>query len=161
MHLTKPQQQRFWRDWTAARKVQGWTKDRGWTDPQADNERRALLARAGFESLTEVDPGEGFDRVLAELAALTNPADIEPQLRAQEQPLVRLRYSCRELSARIHKLNPSSASSADAYMTTIMHAKFGTWDLDTLTAPQLLQLRNTLSARLAAKKKTTASNQPF
>ena len=44
--------------------------DRG---AQIDNERLAMLERAGFDSLTKVDHMAGFDRVLAELAALTRP----------------------------------------------------------------------------------------
>lgn len=74
MLLTKDQQRRFWRDWQSACRSQGWTAANSWTGLQIDNERHSLLRRAGFNSLTEVDRGPGFDRVLAELGQLQNNA---------------------------------------------------------------------------------------
>lgn len=70
MILSKPQVQRFFREWSSACQAQGWTSANNWTPSQVENERHALLLRAGFDSLTKVDKGAGFDRVLAELRAL-------------------------------------------------------------------------------------------
>lgn len=70
MLLTDAQVKRFWRDWSAACKAQGWTRADGLTAAQIDQHRRDLIERAGFRSLTAVDRGAGFGRVLAELGIL-------------------------------------------------------------------------------------------
>lgn len=70
MLLTDAQVKRFWRDWSAACKAQGWTRAAGLTAAQIDQHRRALIERAGFRSLTEVDRSAGFGRVLSELGIL-------------------------------------------------------------------------------------------
>lgn len=147
MLLSKPQVTRFFRDWKLACDRQNWTRAAGWSAEQIENERYSLLQRAGFDSLTEVDPLAGFDRVLAELAALSQPANIEPQLRAQEQPLIRLRYACTAIAYKIGKVAPQAGHS---YMTRIMVDKFRKTDLNDLTEQELTDLRNTLTARLGA-----------
>ncbi len=70
MLLTDAQVKRFWRDWSAACKAHGWTRAAGLTATQIDHHRRDLIERAGFRSLTAVDRGAGFGRVLAELGIL-------------------------------------------------------------------------------------------
>lgn len=70
MQLSEAQVKRFWRDWSAACKAQGWTRDSGMSSKQIDSHRKDLLKRAGFGSLTHVDRTVGFGRVLAELGLL-------------------------------------------------------------------------------------------
>lgn len=168
MLLTKPQQLRFWREWSVACKVQGWTAVQSWTNAQIDNERHALLERAGFESLTKVDHMSGFDRVLAELTALSRPADINPQLDAQNQPRKRLIYAIKTLAKQFSMSVLSDGRSA--YVAAITLDRWGTTDLDKLSLPQLEQLRNTLAARASAHRAkernlqtadTTSANAPF
>ena len=159
MILSKPQQQRFWREWSAACRAQGWTAANTWTSAQIETERHALLSRAGFDSLTQVDKLAGFDRLLAELAALTHPADIEPQLREQAMPLTRLKFACRTLAGQIVRHSPVLGNS-DAYIRSIALDKFGSVDLDALSEAQLIQLRNTLSARLSAKRRHSPAANP-
>lgn len=142
MKLTPSQQKRFWREWSNACHVQGWTRAQSWTGAQIDAERHALLARAGFSSLTQVDHTAGFDRVLAELALLARPANMNSQLRQIEQPRTRLLWSIRHSG---QKYNLSTE-----YWQTIAIDRFGTSDLEQLTTPQLEQLRNTLASRAAA-----------
>jgi hypothetical protein len=151
MLLTKPQQLRFWREWSIACKVQGWTKAQSWTGAQIDNERHALLDRAGFDSLTKVDQLAGFDRVLAELAALSRPADITPQMRAAEQPKTRLRYAIAALGKQLSTAQLGDGSNA--YIARISIDRFGTAALDNLSLHQLEQLRNTLAGRLSVHRR--------
>ena len=146
MLLSTLQTPRFWREWKRACRVHGWTDEKGWTQAQIDAERHALLLRAGFTSLTLVDPRAGFDRVLAELAALHSPADIAPQLRAQAQPRTRLLYSI------------GHAGAAPYVIAAIARADFGTDDLDQLTEEQLRRLAIHLAHRSRKRKRET---QPF
>lgn len=70
MLLTKAQLTLFWRAWAAACKAQGWTRDGGLTTGEINLLRREILTEVGFRSLTEVDPGPGFDRLLARVRGL-------------------------------------------------------------------------------------------
>ncbi|MDE2099079.1 MAG: hypothetical protein KGL39_17630 [Patescibacteria group bacterium] len=75
MILSKSQQQRFWREWAAACRAQGWTRADGWSEAQIDSQRHQLLQECGFDSLTEVDRTAGFDKVLAALQTLQSLLD--------------------------------------------------------------------------------------
>lgn len=157
MLLSKPQQKRFWRDWAAIKRS---LKSQGYTDAQVENERYALLDRAGFQSLTEVDASTGFDRVLAELAAINKPDDVDAQLRQQQMPRIRLLHAINLLDASFGGRGESSPASF--YTQAILSNKFGHTDLDRLSIEQLTQLRNTLAARAAKKRKReVAVDQPF
>lgn len=167
MLLTKSQQKRFWRDWGIYRRRHrspGGTSSASphslITDAQIENERHALLERAGFDSLTQVDPGAGFDRVLAELQALINPDDLDAQLRQITMPLERLRYACRLLAKAICDLNPSSASHPEAYLRRLLVDRFHTMSLDDLDETQLTQLRNTLAARRSSSRRSSRAPSP-
>lgn len=72
MLLSKAQVHRFWRDWEKACRAQGWTKAKGWTTAQREAQRKLVLGKCGFTSLTLVDGRGGFDKVLALLGALAN-----------------------------------------------------------------------------------------
>lgn len=141
MHLTRPQQSTFWRKWNALKRAANWTPE------QSESERKALLRRAGFSSLTQVDKLDGFDRVLAELAAITRPDDLDAQMRELNMPKTRLLFAIGKLSAH---LSPPRAHLA--YACQIARDKFGQTDLESLKDDQLLQLRNTLAARLSAHR---------
>ena len=110
-----------------------------------------MLRRAGFDSLTQVDPLAGFDRVLAELAALNRPDDIRPQLSSIEQPRRRLWYAIQKLGDQISTSRLSDGTNA--YVGAIMSDRFGHLDPDRLSLQQLEQLRNTLAARLSAHRR--------
>jgi hypothetical protein len=165
MLLSKAQQARFWREWSVVCKLQGWTKAQSWTGAQIDNERHALLSRAGFNSLTKVDPLKGFDRVLAELAAMTRPDDLAPQLNIAEQPKTRLLFAIRNLGKQISIAELQDGTNA--YVARIASDRFGKTDLESLSLYQLEQLRNTLAARLSAHRRKqkdlvdVADNVPF
>lgn len=150
MLLTKPQQSRFWREWSQYKTTRKKTGD---TDAQIENERYQLLAQAGFESLTQVDPATGFDKLLAGLAALNQPADLNAQLRQANMPRRRLLYAINKLARNL----------TTRYLETILRDRFGHTDLDRLSLDQLTQFRNTLAARSGRKKRQLKAdaNCPF
>ena len=151
MLLSKAQQNRFWREWSGVCKRQGWEANAGWTRLEIDKHRRALLQRAGFDSLTKVDPLGGFDRVLSELAVLGRPDDIDPQIRTQEQPKRRLFYAINSLGSKISL--GETQDGTNAYVVAIARDRFGTSDINSLSMAQLEQLRNTLAARATAHRR--------
>ena len=134
MILTRPQQITFWRRWQAI------VSEKGWDNATAETQRRALLGRAGFTSLTQVDKLAGFDKVLAELSALSRPADLSSQLRQQAMPRTRLIHSCRE-------------KADEPYIAAVARDKFHCEDWITLPLPDLEQLRNTLADRAVGQHK--------
>src|SRR4051812_21710202 len=96
MNISPSQLKRFWN------KQNGWpaiVAKHGWDSTQAETERKAMLARAGFDSLTLVDPGAGFSRVLNELAALND--DLAGMLKAQANERRVLEYKIEELGIAI------------------------------------------------------------
>jgi len=148
MLLRPKQQNRFWAEWQAACRAQGWTKENGFSSSEIDQCRKRLLAIAGFTSLTLVDPLAGFDRVLEQLAILRT--DLSGVHSAATMARTRLQYAIRAL--------------ADApYWQAITQDRFGTTDLDALTDDQLTQLRNTLTVRIRplrkARKQTVAASR--
>lgn len=135
MKLNKNQQDMFWAKW---RDICALTQ---WGHEVAETERHALLRRAGFSSLRDVDHLEGFDRVLAQLLALEKPDSVGDQMRQQDQPKIRLKHA-------IGKLSPGNN-----YLKAVMRNKFGTDDWDDLSIKQLTDLRNTLAARNATAQR--------
>lgn len=159
MKLSRHQQSRFWREWSAACQRMGWLKELGVSEGDIENQRYALLERAGFDSLTKVDHLAGYDRVLAELSALNHPDSIDAQLRQERMPRTRLIYAintlCREFSivAGYEVLHP--------YAEHIMQDRWGHTDPDRLSLPELEQLRNTIQARVTAHKARQRETNPF
>ena len=140
MNLTPSQQHRFWSKWNAIVSIANWTRT------EAEAERHALLQRVGFSSLTLVDKLKGFDRVLAALSAIDHPDDLDAQLRQITMPRTRLIFAVRKLSSKL-----SPARAPHVYACAIAKDKFGQPDVERLTDSQLLDLRNTLAARLIAR----------
>ena len=103
--ITKPQQYRFFREWSGIVSANGWPHD------QAETERHALLKRAGFNSLTEVTPVAGFTAVLKELAAMQE--NLAGMIRADANPR-------RMMVWNIHKKSPAG------YWQSIARDRFGT-----------------------------------
>lgn len=138
MLLTKPQLNRFWREWLSIVLANGWQKQ------QAETERHALLRRAGFTSLTQVDHVNGFTAVLKELAALQE--NLTGMVRADANPR-------RMMIWNIEKKAPNGywrPIAADRH--------FGT-DLDAMTDVQLQQLLYTVSDRAVHAHRTATETQ--
>lgn len=132
MLLTRSQQLRFWRDWSA---VKSGFQKAAWTEAEIETERRATIARAGFSSLTLVDKLAGFDRLLSQLASLGQPANLNAQLRQENMPRHRLLYACRKLAD-------------EPYIVALAASdRFKSADWTSMTLENLLMLRNTLADR--------------
>lgn len=151
MLLSPKQLRRFWS------KKDGWpaiAAAHRWTPLDAEMQRKALLARAGFSSLTLVDPVAGFTRVLREMDALRDnlAGMLEHTDEANERRV--LIHAIRELSRHFAPdwLKPSSFEN-HPYTRAIMENKFGHADPSNLSLKHLTDLRNTLAARLSAKRK--------
>lgn len=144
MLLSKTQLSRFWRDWSAI------AARNHWGPTETEIQRHALLTRAGFTSLTLVDRTDGFSRVLKELAALQD--NLAGMLRADDNPRRVLLYTIRATAKKIVTRAPYAHPSAIHYIQSLSLDKFGTIDWESLSNPQLEQLRFTLSARLSGKR---------
>jgi hypothetical protein len=148
MKLSPPQLSRFWREWTTACRVAGWTASNGYTATQINELRHELLERAGFSSLTQVDKTKGFDKVLAELTAIGQPDNLQAQLDLQAQPRKRLIFALDKLTQSVTESYDGTAPLGSTYLAAIMRDRFGHTDLDSLSLGQLEQLRFTLADRL-------------
>ncbi len=121
---------------------------RGLESPSDRETMRKLIHQRAFGSTISaklIDHLAGFDAFKAACLAELRPADLAAQLRQVDQPLIRLRHAIRAL--------------ADApYIAAISRDKFGTaaWETD-LAEPQLVDLRNTLCARSAARRRRSNS----
>lgn len=102
MLLTRPQQLRFFREWSKVVSENGWPRD------QAEAERKALLRRAGFDSLTAIDPVSGFTAVLKELAAAQE--NLAGMLYADDNPRRLLVHSCRQLADEAYIVGLAAAT---------------------------------------------------
>ena len=85
--MTKAQEKLYWREWVRSRKA----------DPQAD--RHAIQKRAlGVDDHVPTKfSNRQFDLVLAAFRAISRPASIEPQIRAQAQPAHRQQHRIHEI----------------------------------------------------------------
>ena len=136
--ITKPQQDRFFREWSGIVSANGWPHD------QAETERHALLKRAGFNSLTEVTPVAGFTAVLKELAAMQE--NLAGMIRADANPRRMLIWNIRK-------------KSPPGYWQSIARDRFATDDLDALNDTQLQQLLYTVSDRAVQEHRPATKTQ--
>jgi hypothetical protein len=141
MKLTKDQTRLFWSLWRKARQVQGWTTTDGYTEAQATNERYAMLERAGFSSLTDVDPLEGFTRVKRELALLI--ADVEMVSSTTPEADQRRKL--------LHRIAAESAVLGTGYFERLARDRFGVVPglrpIEDLPTRDLLNFARTLRSR--------------
>jgi len=138
MKLTTSQTQTFWKQWNSIVAAQHWDRT------EAEEERKSLLARAGFTSLTLVDKVKGFSRVLAELAAARG--DLNGVLRANNNNRRVLLQVIRKYALRLGPEDPA-APLGMAYLKTLLPERFRTSDIDDLKEADLVQLRDTLADR--------------
>lgn len=136
--LSNAQNRLYFRAWAAVRRT---CKDHGWPEPDRhDLHFQALGVDKSHLDFTNSD----LDKTLAAFRACSAPEDLAAQLRAQDQPRIRLLYS-------ISRLAP------EAYTAAIAADKFGTADLDRLDLAQLHQLRMTLAARAGSRARRQAA----
>lgn len=132
--MTASQNSLYFREWGRVRTT---CKEQGFPVP----DRHSLHVKALGQDRSHLDfTNEDFDLVLAEFRALSQPDSLAAQLRQQDQPRRRLLYSIRRLAD-------------EPYWRAIAQDKFGTADETRLDLDQLTQLRNTLAARSARKRR--------
>jgi hypothetical protein len=160
MKLSKSQQQRFWRDWSAACRVQGWVRANGFDTAAIDAKRKLLLKSCGFTSLTQVDRSQGFDRLLAALGLLNEDLARTTEV-GQPEAGDRRRY--------LHNLERAAAALGGLpYALAIARDQFGITNgqstLEDLTTAQLHHLMITVQSRAKTRKgraTVPAESQPF
>lgn len=139
MLLSPLQVKRFWTQHGPPGK-EGWPQivaAYGWSSAEAESQRKAMLARAGFTSLTLVTPVEGFTAVLKEMAILRN--DLSAMLLADENPARVLIHNCRELSLKL---------GGEPYIVGLAASdRFKCSDWPSMPLEIMEQLRNTLADR--------------
>lgn len=142
MALSKKQDSLYWREWAAAKKF-----CLALDLPEPD--RHALHAQAlGADKSHKDFTNADLDKVLATFRAISDPANVQAQLRQIDQPRTRLLYAIDRLGSQLAGLAAPVCSPPGAYAQAICKDRFGTTDLDSLTDAQLTQLRNTLADRL-------------
>jgi len=122
--------------WPAAARVIGCSAQ----DRDRRLEEISLALGRPVNSASDIKTNEDFDKVKARMLALSQPANVDAQLKQLDQSHKRLVYAIKGLAA-------------PAYIVAIARGKFHTEDWESLNEHQLTQLRNTLAARMSAKKK--------
>lgn len=155
--MTTPQRITLMADlWPNACAATGWD----------ENDRQLRLDVLGtalgrkIDSANEINHLTDFDAVKSHLLAVSQPANLEAQVRIANMQKTRAQYAIRKLDKQFIRGHDKSALSP--YTRKIMSNRFGHEDLSRLTPEQLEQLRNTLAARKSAtrRSKPDPSHQP-
>ena len=121
--MTWAQVSLYWREWNKVRKAA----------PETD--RHELHTKAlGYDASHKEFTNGDLDKVLAEFRVVSEPWNINAQIRQLNQPRERLMWSIR------HRAD-------QRYWEKIMRDRFKKGRLEELTEEELEQLRNTLVAR--------------
>ena len=130
--------------WPAAAAALGCSKE--------DRERRLTeISRAlgrPVDSASDIKTNRDFDQVKAHLLALSQPANLDAQVRQATMPRTRLIVGIRQ-------------RGEEAYIASISRDKFGTVAWEDLSEGQLIQLRDTLAARAHARGRKQVAECPF
>jgi len=149
--ISKPQNNWYWRMWGA---VSRWCKAQQVPVP----DRHELHARAlgADKSHTDFDDDD-FDDVMSAFYAIAEPDNFDIQVQFATARKKRRVYACRRNAIRA-----VGQAGAENYIRSISQDKFGTSDWESLEVEQLKDLRNTLDARAASKRKrvAVASDEP-
>lgn len=126
--MTQKQDRLYWREWG---KVTRYCKEH---DQEIPDRHELHVQAIGRDKSHKDFNNEDLDKVLAVFRALSEPWNLNAQIRQDNQPRIRLVY-------RIKKLAP------EAYRESVMMARWGHTRLDSLSLSELNQLRYTLTAR--------------
>jgi len=135
MNITEKQDGKYWRLWSAVRRIR----------PDADRHALHIEALGYDKSHKDMTNGE-LDKVFAEFTAIIDPAGLDKQMEFRRQPRKRLLYS-------IAHLAPA------AYTGEILRVRFQGRALEDLDQSGLVQLRNTLAARMNAQRHRAAQSE--
>jgi hypothetical protein len=138
--MTAAQNKLYWREWQAVRQAA--------PGSSTDMHRHALHIQALGRDMSMRDfTNADFDAVLGAFRAISRPADLDAQLRQIDQPRTRALHSI--------KRHPR------LYAEDVCLDKFGTRDIEFLTAEQLQQLAMTLENRRRSKARKSTKSIPF
>lgn len=141
--MTLNQRAAYWRMFADVAEAKGWT---GNGDQMSAHRREFhVLAGLGPISAKAIDHLKMFDAIKACHLAITQPGNLNAQMRMENQPRHRL-------ITRIKSMAP------EGYWRAIMRDKFHSQELEDLTETELTQLRNTIEARLQEKKHNSSRN---
>jgi hypothetical protein len=126
--MTKAQASLYWREWGKVRKAA----------PETDRHELHVRALGADRSHKEFTNGD-LDQVLAEFRVVSEPWNLNAQMRQLNQPRKRLMWSIRNRADQ-------------PYWEKIMRDRFSKERLEDLTDRELEQLRNTLAARANKKR---------
>ena len=130
--MTRGQVSLYWREWNRVRKAAPATQ-------RHDLHVQALGFDVSHKDFTNGD----LDKVLAEFRAVSEPWNLNAQMRQLNQPRERLMWSIRQRADR-------------PYWEKIMRDRFKKERLEDLSDGELEQLRNTLAARGKKKRVSEA-----
>lgn len=178
MNLSTEQVNLFWRLWSSACRAQGWT-----LKAEQERERRALLDRCGFKSLTLVDRVDGFTRVKNEIKILVKP-DVQAAQESEDSLINKARNFRWVIENEILPCLGVYEPDPVTYLRTVMEEKNRWWKidrpacemtLDDLDARPIIkqdkdgqlrefkstleQLLFTLSARLSVKRRAAGHSE--
>lgn len=140
--MTKAQDKWYWREWG---KVARYCKEHGMAAP----DRHELHTRALGTDKSHLDfDDDDFDDVLSAFLSISEPANLEAQVRLTNMRKTRRIYACRRNATRA-----VGSAGAENYIRSISADKFHTTDWESLEIDQLLDLRNTLAARTVSHRK--------
>jgi hypothetical protein len=159
--MTRKQDFLYWREWQAVREL--YTSLNLPAPDRHALHQAALGADKSHKDFSNAD----LDKVLAHFRSLSDPANVQAQLRQIDQPKTRLKYAINLLSSQLADRGRSPSAAAPppggpstlnpqpstGYAERIAADRFGTSDLDSLTELQLTQLRNTLADRLVINRR--------
>jgi hypothetical protein len=127
----------------------------GWNP--ADRERRLEVlsdaVQRSLKSANDLNHTTDIDKVKSHLLAISQPDNLRDQVAIANMEKTRLLHAIRSFSFHHN------------YVATISANKFGVPEIESLTVPQLIQLRNTMAARSSAKRRkgnaVVTENEPF
>ena len=100
--LSKAQNSLYWREWSAAKRALMPGRST-WTKHEEETRRHEIHIRALGADKSHLDfTNADFDKVLAELRAISRPADLNAQLRQLNQQHYRLLFGIRKLASELH-----------------------------------------------------------
>ncbi len=131
--MTIKQDRQYWRAWGAVRKV---LRDRGLPPAKADAARKELHRQIGAVypashaqagepkshcDLTWRGEGDELTKFFAACAAISEPGNLKPQMKAQQQPEIKGRYVADQLMGEIGKM----PHEFDAYLDGVAQRACG------------------------------------
>lgn len=144
--MTDAQTRLYWREWSLARE---WYRSHGKGTSQADEMRHTIHARAlGREKSSKDFTNPDLDKVLAAFRAVHDGGNLEAQLRAEDQPVLRTQA----LIANVREVAKGCVDREgmeDAYLNGLTKKVFQVNTYKELREGQLSQLRGILFQRLA------------